>query len=300
MSSETRILVTGSNRSGSTWVGKVLATHNKVDNIIEPLNLNRIKQFGVIDYDYWYPKIDRENPASAEIGFLINYYLKANYSTFFTEMFKSYEGHNLLSSSKKRLRRAGRPIKLLKDPTALFSVPWLVEEFKVKPIILIRHPAAYVLSIKEKNWWFDFDNMLKQTHFFNGELESLKAEVAEFKKYENSKDIIDNASLLWKVFYAQVKEYQNAHPNWFYITHETLSMEPLKYFEELYQYLGLEFRDTTKHYILETTQSSKKEEFKRDAKKNAEKWMHSLSDSEKKRIYKIVGPISHHFYKNWI
>ena len=160
MSSKISILVTGSNRSGSTWVGNVLASHPKVDTIIEPLNLNRIKRFKRIQFEYWYPNITKRSPEAPQIKALIDYYLNSNFYTFFYQIFNSYEGHNLWNSSKKRWRRAKRPIKLLKDPTALFSIPWMVDEFALKPIVLVRHPAAYVLSIKEKNWWFDFDNFL--------------------------------------------------------------------------------------------------------------------------------------------
>lgn len=300
MSSKIRILVTGSNRSGSTWVGNVLASHPKVDTIIEPLNFNRIQRFKRINYAYWYPKITKNSPEAPQIKSLIEYYLNSNYGTFFQQLFSSYEGHNLWKSSKKRWRRAKRPIKLLKDPTALFSIPWLVEEFDIKPILLIRHPAAYVLSIKEKNWWFDFDHFLNQPQFFIGMLTSLKEEVVQFKQNEETKDIIDNAALLWKVFYTQVLEYQQHFPDWFFISHEALSMEPLKNYQLICDYLGLEFQDAMKDYILETTQAEEKEEFKRNAKENSEKWKRGLSETEKNRIYKIVGSVSNHFYKKWI
>lgn len=300
MISKARILVTGSNRSGSTWVGRVLESHSQVDTIVEPLNLNRIQRYKRIDYSFWYPKITRDNPDAPKIKSLIDYYLNVDLLTFLTQFFKSYEGHSFWKSVKKRWRRAKRPIKVLKDPTALFSVPWIVEEFTVKPILLIRHPAAYVLSIKEKNWWFDFDNFLKQPNFFSGRLVPLKNEVNEFKKSETTKDIIDNAALLWKVFYTQVLEYQEKYPEWFFITHEELSIEPLKNYNLMCQYLGLEFRESMKDFIIETTQAKENEEFKRDAVKNTEKWKKKLSEHEKNRIYTIVKNVSDQYYKKWI
>jgi hypothetical protein len=206
----------------------------------------------------------------------------------------------MYQSFKKRLRRANKPIKLLKDPTALFSIPWMVEAFHVKPVILIRHPAAYALSIKEKNWWFDFDHFLKQPDFFIGKLEPLKQEVIAFKKTKDSKNIIENAALLWKVFYTQVVEYQENYPEWFYITHEELSMNPFQHFKSMCQYLDLEFKDSLKAYITTSTQAKSNEDFKRDSKKNSEKWKLYLSNDEKESIYSIVAPISDHFYKKWI
>ncbi|MAL59272.1 MAG: hypothetical protein CMC14_04415 [Flavobacteriaceae bacterium] len=300
MSIKQPILITGSNRSGSTWVGQVLEAHGKVDVIIEPLNLNRIKRYGIINYDFWYPKVHTKSIEKEKLSILLNYYLTINYRTAFKQFFSSYEGHNTYQSLKKRLRRASKPIKLLKDPTALFSIPWLVNTFQIKPIILIRHPAAYVLSIKEKNWWFDFDHFLKQPDFFIGNLEPFKGEVIAFKKEEDSRSIVDNAALLWKIFYAQVKEYQEKYPEWFYISHEELSINPLQHFKSMCQYLDLEFNESIKKYITASTQAKSNEEFKRDSKKNSEKWKYRLSQDEKESIYAITASISNHFYKKWI
>jgi len=175
----------------------------------------------------------------------------------------------------------------------------LVEEFQVRPVVLNRHPAAYVLSIKEKNWWFDFDHFLQQPHFFSGVLAPLEEEVRAFKNQEAQKDIVDNASLLWKVFYTQVRGYQEAFPNWFYITHEDLSLDPITHFKAMCAYLDIEFHQGMKNFILESTQASEKKEFKRDAFKNAQKWKEKLSSQDKERIYKIVAPVSDAFYNRW-
>jgi len=296
------ILITGSNRSGSTWVGNVISSNTKVDNIIEPLNLNRIKRFKRIELDYWYPRIDESSPENlkSEIVKLMGYYLKTSYKNVFSDVFEQYEGHNLLQSAKKRWRRSGKPVKMLKDPTAIFCVPWLVSEFKLKPVILIRHPAAYALSIKEKNWWFNFENFSKQPLFFSEELQPLEAEVLAFQERETKKDIIENAALLWKVFYTQVLMYQKNYPEWFYITHEELSLDPVFNFERLFDYLELEFNTSVKRYITESTQSNVSGEFKRDSAENTLKWQKKLSEQEKTHIFNITHSVSDHFYETWV
>lgn len=298
---KTHVLITGSNRSGTTWAGRVVDANVHVDKITEPLNLNRIKRFGRIHLDFWYPKVDKSSPAPLqnELKKLFSEYLGASYKTFFTQMFEKYEGHNLLQSSRKRLDRATKPIKLLKDPTALFCIPWLVEEFEVRPVILIRHPAAYALSIKEKNWWFDFDNFLMQPDFFKGAMAHLKPEVVAFQANADKKTIMENAALLWKVFYTQVSLYQREHPNWFYITHEELSIDPYVQFEKMFDYMGIDFSAKVKAYILESTQATAKEEYKRDAVANSIKWKNRLTNTEKETVYSITKEVSDSYYDSW-
>ena len=172
---------------------------------------------------------------------------------------------------RKRARRSSKPVKLLKDPIALFSVPWLAKSFNVQPVILIRHPAAFVLSIKEKEWWFDFTNFLEQPNFFNDGLEFLQNEVEVYQSHKESKTIVENAALLWKVCYAQVWVYQKNHPQWYYVTHEDLSVNPEIEFKKIFTYLDLEFNGEVQDYIAKTTKakSSEQGQFVRDSQKNA-------------------------------
>ncbi len=273
-----------------------------VDNIVEPMNINRIQRFKKFKIASWYLKVDNNTAPEVknQAHDLISYYLNTPFVNLLKRPFGSYEGHSGISSFKKRLRRSTKPIKMLKDPTALFSVPWLVQEFDVCPVLLIRHPAAYVLSIKEKNWWFDFDNLLSQSNFFSDGLAPLRTEVREFKKNESEKSIVENAALLWKVFYAQVEIYRKTFPDWFYITHEELSTDPMTNFERMFNYLGIEFNDRVRTYIKESTQAEDQAEFKRDSAKNTSKWKERLSSAEKQTIFRLTKEVSEKFYDSWV
>ena len=292
-----RGLVTGSHRSGSTWVGRVLERNSKVDIITEPYNLNTIKKFNRISYDYWYPMIHDESTAGhKELSDLMQYYLRTNSFTFLQQLFESYEGLDLYNSMKKRLRRTLRPFKLVKDPMAIFSTPWLETTFNLRPLVLIRHPAAFALSIKEKDWWFDFDNLLNQEVFFQGPLNHLKDEVLEFKKHDQDRTIIENAALFWKVCYTQVRYYQEQHPSWHYISHEALSLEPLIEFERVFQYFNLEFTSEVEAYIIQSSQADKPEFLKRNSLQNMLKWQNNLSKFEKEIIYRVTREVADSYY----
>ena len=296
------ILITGANRSGSTWVGRVLASNALVDNIIEPLNLNRIKRFKRVEIDVWYLKLDKSSSLETikEAKSLFDYYLNTSFYKVLCDPFASYEGHGVFKSIKKRIRRASKPVKMLKDPMALFSVPWLNKEYNILPIIIIRHPAAYVLSVREKNWWFDFDNFIKQENFFKGELNHLLEEVMEFKRDEKQKSIIENAALFWKVCYEQVVYYQEKYPDWFYIKHEVLSIETENIFGNMFNYLQLDFNTEVKKYIRDSTNAKVETQYNRNSSENSKKWVGKLTENEKEIIYSITHSVSDKFYDKFV
>lgn len=225
------VLVTGSNRSGSTWVGKVIESAGGVYNCIEPLNPNRVKRYGKHNMPVWYPKVmpNQLNELAGEVKSIYTDYIFGGVSDVFKSGIVGFEEHKGLRAMYRVFKKNTSRIKLLKDPTALFCVPFIAKQFNATSIILIRHPAAYALSIKEKNWWFDFDNFLQQENFFTNGLEALKDEVIDFKRNESAHSIIENAALLWKVFYSQVRWYQENYPEWIYIKHEDLSINPHVY-----------------------------------------------------------------------
>ena len=294
------ILVTGSNRSGSTWVGKVISQNTQVDNIIEPLNINRIKRFKKVAINNWFLKLDEATKPQIkeEVKKLFNFYIHTTWINFMKQAFQSYEGHNTVTSIRKKLRRTLKPVKLIKDPHTLFSIPWLVQEYHIKPLVLIRYPAAYVLSIKEKEWWFNFDSLLEQEHFFNGDLKFLREEVLAYGRKSNP-TLIENAALMWKICYAQVLHYKEKFPHWYFIKHEELSENPLQEFQKIFNYFEITFTPRVKNYIVATTRAKENTIHSRDASANAVKWKQKLTMEEKQTIYNIVHDVSDQYYEKF-
>ena len=61
-----------------------------------------------------------------------------------------------------RLRRQ-RP--LLKDPFAIFSIPWFVRRLDSCVVVTVRHPAGFASSLKRLNWPCDFRHEQSGTGF---------------------------------------------------------------------------------------------------------------------------------------
>lgn len=58
------MLVTGSHRSGSTWVGRMIAASSTVGYIHEPFNLHHRLGICRAKFNYWFPYISKENEST--------------------------------------------------------------------------------------------------------------------------------------------------------------------------------------------------------------------------------------------
>ncbi|HET7483187.1 MAG TPA: sulfotransferase family protein, partial [Actinomycetota bacterium] len=63
MSETPPIVVTGSHRSGTTWVGRIMALSRGTGYIHEPLNPSRRPGWGAGRVPYWYLYVCSENAA---------------------------------------------------------------------------------------------------------------------------------------------------------------------------------------------------------------------------------------------
>jgi hypothetical protein len=193
---------------------------------------------------------------------------------------------------------------LIKDPIAIMSAGWLARSFDIHVIVMIRHPAAFVASMKRLNWTFDSQNWaLSQPMLLRDYLSPFEAELRDVM--ESKADIIDRLALFWKIIYFVVRNYQVQYPNWFYLRHEDIAKDPVPHFAELYRKLGLDFSDHVKNKIDEYTNASnppyaekKKKELKLDSKKVISHWKRLLSDQEVKRIKTIVDEVSKYYYSD--
>lgn len=298
------ILVTGSHRSGTTWVGKMIAVSPDVTYIHEPFNLTHDPVICGAKFDYWFTYITEENQAQ--------YYRHLKNTVTFH--------YNLIGELRKiktgkGLRRVvgdgylrfyklhSRGIRpLVKDPIALFSAEWLAKTFDMDVIALIRHPAAFAGSLKKMNWTHDFSHFLKQPLLMRDHLYPFEKEIREYADQRH--DIIDQAILLWKLIHTMIIKYQNKHRDWMFIRHEDISRDPLHHFKNIYERLGLEFTQGIQREIQTYTDSSNPDEahrhdhIKLDSKSNIYNWKNRLTDTEIKRIRDQVEYISKEFYSD--
>ena len=153
-------------------------------------------------------------------------------------------------------------------------------------VLTIRHPAAFVASLKVKEWHHDFNHFLRQTDLMQNELQEHAATIEHYAK--NPPDVLQQGILLWNILYSMVSNYQKKYSSqWLFVRHEDLSLDPLKEFKRLFDHLGLEFTSDTRKIIIESTTGSgvstrETDVFnvKRDSKMNVKAWKDRLTESE--------------------
>lgn len=293
MSNRKPIIVTGAHRSGTTWVGQMIALNKQVRYIHEPFNIDEPR---IHTLKFWFEYVNiKDTPENQhEIYKYIDQILDFNLPGIVNDI-KSINGPRdvprFIKDSIKRINK--RP--LIKDPIAIMSIDWLVDQFNAKPVVLIRHPAAFVASLKVKEWKHTFDHFLSQDKL----MDLLEPYADQIKLYTETKpDIIDQGILLWNITYYRVSQYKSLYPDWIYVRHEDLSIDPVEGFKEIYKRLDLNFTKKIEKKIIESTSAKKEGNLKRDSKKNISSWKKRLNDDEVNRIKQGTEKVAQNFYSN--
>jgi hypothetical protein len=295
------ILVTGSHRSGSTWVGRMLAAGDSVGYIREPFSI--LHRPGILDVPirWWFPYVCAENEepylAAVEDMLEFRYRTGASVRGVRSGMDAAKVMHDVVRWERYRSRRA-RP--LLKDPLALFSSEWLAERFHARVVVLIRHPAGFASSLQRYRWTHPFDHFLRQPLLMRDRLEPFRQKIEEYTRTEH--DCLDQAILLWNLIHHTIRGYRHRHPDWLFCRYEDIGTQPLSEFERLYRDLGLEFSPEARRAIREHSDASNPEEardaqaLKRDSRAAVRTWTTRLSREEIDRVRRGTAEIGPEFY----
>ena len=147
--------------------------------------------------------------------------------------------------TRSRLSHA-RPI--VKDPIALLSAEWFAARFEMDVVVLIRHPAAFVASLKRLGWTHRFDTFIGPDDEVPEIVRPYEAEIRA--EAENpSVDVVAQATLFWRILYDVVDGYRARHDDWIFVRHEDVSRDAEGEFERLYVRLGLEFTSDARREI---------------------------------------------------
>jgi hypothetical protein len=297
------ILVTGTHRSGTTWVGKMLAADAMTAYISEPLNV--LHRPGVFrpKIRYWYQYIceDNENeylPAFQEL-LEFDYHLWDEIRSLRSRRDFLRMGRDFLIFYNGLMR--GQRL-LLKDPFAVFSTPWFSRRLHCKVVITVRHPAAFVSSLKRLNWPFDFQDLLNQPLLMRDHLEPYREEMQSVQ----AGDVIGQAALLWKLIYHVVHASRKRNPEFLIVRHEDLSLNPISGYRALYTALGLEFTPRVEKTILNSSSSENPRElsrkkvhaFKLDSRANVDNWKKRLTPEEIERVRAMTDDVSKLYYSD--
>ncbi len=298
------ILVTGTIRSGTTWIGRIISCSPRVFYAFEP--------FAPQD---WNRLIIRKHPLPDFLPFLTDTTITPSIRRFVTDSlgFTCSLGQELRSIRSPRdvfkvILRLERfcSIKalslrvLLKDPHALLSAPWLAKEFSMQTILTLRHPAAFVNSMVKWRWRYPINDLSKFTPLVEGPWADYAEKIYSYSP-ETTSDI-DAAILLWNCSNKILLDYMSQHPDWLFIKHEALAGDPTAGFERIFNFLGIPFDDRLRARVAEYSSPKNPDasidphDVRRNSSATVGQWKRELSREAIRSIRDQTSPISDSLY----
>lgn len=284
------ILITGAHRSGTTWVGRVLARAPGVGYIHEPFNQHSPP--GICDVHFWGPYVYIHARNAPKFGPALDRTLAFDYA--WRAQLRQRRPGNLRRTVAEGLtftyHRLARHRPLVKDPLALMSAAWLADRYNMQVVVLIRHPAAFVSSLKRLDWSnFPFQVFLQKQMV----ADDVHPYVAQARAYQaDPPDVIDQAALVWRILAHRIHTYRQTRPAWIFVRHEDLSRQPHAGFANLYDRLGLRLTPGVRRYIDRTSGADNPAEvpdnrfqhLARDSQANIWTWQDRLTPDEIARV----------------
>ena len=241
------ILVTGAHRSGTTWVGKMLAVAPGVGYIHEPFNPTTPAGISSAPFDRYFSVVTAGNEARYLPGLRRTLAFDFAWGAALREVRTPGQAARAARDAWRfgRLRSAqARP--LVKDPIALLSAEWLAERFGMDVVVLVRHPAGFAASLERLGWQHSFPTFLaggRAPEILHPYEDEIRAHA------EDPADVLAEAALLWRILYGTVAGYRERHPDWTFLRHEDAGADPGGTFERLYGRLGLELTPAARERI---------------------------------------------------
>lgn len=297
------ILVTGSHRSGSTWLGQMIGASDDVGYIHEPFNIDRGPGICRARFPYWFTYIRPGTDGALADDFRRLLAFRYNYLAQAVTVRSRRDVRVLVRDGGQFLRhRLHHARPLVKDPMALFSAEWIAETFDAQVVVVVRHPAAFASSIKLDGWTHPFSHFVNQPALIEDHLSPFRDEIAAFAREEH--DILDQAALLWRLVHHTVGEYRTRHPEWLIVRHEGLSLDPVEGFGALYEALNLRYTEDVRAAIVRSTdrsnpadrETSGRQFLTRDSRANVDNWRRRLTPAEIEHIRERVADVSPLFY----
>ena len=295
------ILVTGSHRSGTTWVGKTISQHPRIKYIREPFNVSYPNHSTELKLNTWFTHY-QSSSQKEEIEASFDNLIQSSSLVYAIQRCK------VAGLDVKTPLRFGkhlilpRPRFLIKDPIALLSAGWLYERYDLKVVCMIRNPLAVIGSLKKAGWDLNLVNFQKQKELMQGLLIPFIEKVD--KLCGHTGDFIDRACLLWNILHYVILKYQKQYPSWLFVKYEDIAVDPVSEFQRIFDYLELNMNNQIREYIEEfTSEMNPKESTStgyqpRNSKMSLKNWQERLSTDEVERVRNATRNISAQIYED--
>lgn len=243
LNSNNNIIITGSPRSGTTWLAEVFLKIQGGFMLFEPLSLTGVERVKDMEFDW------RQHIPEDEIW--------TEATTYFEDLHKGkYLTPWMLSHSEKQTL-LNTEFFILKFVRANLLLPWFIKSIQPqkKPVFIVRNPLSVVSSQMNLGWnnapnKFDIPIAKYANEFYQPYLEIL-GKINSTEEYLTAKWCLENGYLL--------KHEQN-NILWITCIYENLKNNPEMELPQLFDRLQLPFNDSILQEIEKPSRSSYKEE----------------------------------------
>ena len=286
MSAKNPIVITGSHRSGTTWLANMLGFANNTQIIDEPFNPEswQYSLDGYANFFYTYaPQLDEDLARSAYQKVLKN-------KTRFV-----YKRRNIMRWLSFLLKR----LQIIKDPLSAMYIECFSNNFATDVIIITRHPMAFINSLIRMGWNFPFNHFLKQEQLMQDFLYKFEDDI----RFATNQSLLIQGAVCWKCVYYVLNEYSNRN-NYTLVRHEDLSTNPVGDFKNLYKKFNLPWTEEVKQKINSYTspdnptraKGEKTHQMKRDSASLAFSWKDKFNRESIETVYNLTKEVADNFY----
>jgi hypothetical protein len=311
----TPILLTGMHRSGGSWVAKMIEGGGGVVHVNEPFNRRHPPGLtpGILHVPppLAYQHVGPHNEAAHLDGFRnmcdLRYDLVAELRT-------NHGVYDLAKAAKYLTAftygRARGMRTLIDDPYMVFAAEWLADRLDCRVVMLVRHPAGIVSSLKRigGGWADNLPDIAAQPELVD---RYLSDHAADLERAANEPlDPVGHGALLWLLIHSAIAQQLDRHPKFVLVRYEDLAMNPEDGFRDLYGRLDLPYTVRAEKTVREGSMAGPagrhnpwgrvglgRTAFQpMDSKANAWAWRGRLSPGEAAGIIAATRPVSERFY----
>ena len=228
------IVVAGTARSGTTWLGELIASQVPCRILFEPFNPDLVPDYRPFHY-FQYMRPGTEDP---------------EFYAFAQKVFTGEIRNRWIDRQNERLFAQ---VRLVKEIRANLALKWLHERFPEVPIaLLIRHPCAVVCSRMELGWATDVD-----IESFLSQSELIKDHLLHYMDLiNNAKTVEAKHTIIWCVSnLVPLKQFNPGEVKIVY--YENLCTQPEKELPALFKFIGQTYTRSAIEIIDQPSQTMK-------------------------------------------
>lgn len=248
------IVLAGSGRSGTTWLGNIIAANPNMQTIFEPFDARRVPEAGQLPLRP-YARPYEARPAWAA----------------FTRRALTGQLHNRWVNRQGRRPWAWR--QLVKTIRTTLLLGWIEAHFHPRIVFITRHPCAVVHSRLQLQWETHLDTFLQQPQLMADYLEPYRAYI------EGATTATEKHAVMWAVENLIPLRQLQEHA-WIFCTYEEFYADPTAEARRILAQLAIRHTCFTERALRRVTMVTRPDSAINQQRNPLTAWQHQLSSAD--------------------